>query len=85
VEGRRFYTGDFPAASHLTFGATLSEGTSAIDIVLANIDAIDPGPPPVDRGLGDMAVLGLQSGNSAVNFSCHQNLAPEGTEIHYLP
>jgi hypothetical protein len=65
--------------SHVTFSATLNEGTNAIDVALARVDA--PYLLPYETGLA--AALGVQSSGSASVFSCFQEHAPEGTVVHY--
>lgn len=67
--------------SHVTFSATLNEGTNVIDVAIARVDV--PQLLPLEAGLG--AALGKQSGSSGYAFSCFQSLAPAGTVVHYNP
>jgi hypothetical protein len=67
--------------SHVTFSATLNEGTNVIDVGLDRIEA--PSLPAYETGL--VAVLGKQFGGAASSYSCFQDLAPAGTVVHYQP
>jgi hypothetical protein len=66
--------------SHVTFSATLNEGTNVIDVVLDRVDA--PSLPAFETGAA--ATLGRQAGGAGTVYSCYQS-APEGTIVHYNP
>jgi hypothetical protein len=67
--------------SHVTFSATLNEGTNVIDVGIGLVDS--PNMPDFETGW--ISVLGKQSGSSAYAYSCHQPTAPEGTVVHFNP
>jgi hypothetical protein len=67
--------------SHVTFSATLNEGSNYIDVAIARVDA--PTLPSLEDG--NSAVVGRQSGGSAQAYSCQQPLAPGGTIVRFNP
>jgi hypothetical protein len=67
--------------SHVTFSATLNEGTNVIDVAIDRASA--PDLTPYESGYG--AALGKQSGGTGYAFSCYQSRAPAGTVVHYNP
>jgi hypothetical protein len=67
--------------SHVTFSATLNEGTNVIDVGIDRVEASDL--PALESGYG--AALGKQSGKTGYTYSCFQARAPSGTVIHYTP
>jgi len=73
--------------SHVTFGATLSEGTNAIDVTVHKVDVYSPSLPPAYFTQGAAAVLGLQAsaGARAVPFSCQEPKAPPGSTFRHAP
>jgi len=64
--------------SHVTFSATLNEGTNVIDVGLDRIEA--PALPAFESGYA--TAVGIQSGNSTQTYSCFQPRTPEGTVAH---
>jgi hypothetical protein len=64
--------------SHVTFSATLNEGTNVVDVALDRIDA--PALPTFESGYA--TAVGLQSGNTTQTYSCFQPRAAAGTVAH---
>jgi hypothetical protein len=65
--------------SHVTFSATLNEGTNVIDVAIDRVDV----PTLTAFESGYATALGVQAGGVVQSYSCYQPLAPAGTVVHY--
>jgi hypothetical protein len=71
--------------SNLAFGVVVSEGSHAIELAIHRVDIHAPFFPAEPIVQGSWATVGLQSGASAVSFSCQQPLAPPGSMFIHSP
>lgn len=75
---------DTPGVTNATFAAILHEGTNVAKVVIERIDAPSADSPEFFES-GQVAVIAKQAGASAVTYSCHQPIAPEGTVATFNP
>ena len=65
--------------SHVTFSATLNEGTNVMDVAIDRVDA----PTLTEFESGYATALGAQAGGVVQSYSCYQPRAPAGTIAHF--